>query len=87
MDKPFKTQDECDTEHAVGTLQQMVFFDALQAAGISQEQCIQILMDAFSLPKEKAVPLLYRIGRQRDYEEPIPDDVKTYLVEKGRFLL
>lgn len=87
MDKLFKTQDECDAEHAIGTLQQMAFFDALQAVGISQEQCIQILMDAFSLPKEKAVPLLYRIGRQRDYEEPIPDDLRSYLIEKANPLL
>lgn len=87
MAKNYKSQAECDVDHALGTLRQMAFFDFFRAAGMTQETCVQVLMEAFSLPYEKANPLLFRIGRHWNHERIAPSDFKAYLIEKGKPLL
>lgn len=82
-----KNKDEYETELTLGTLRQMAFFGALDAAGIPKEYCVSILAKTFSLSDQAAQELLCRIGHNHNSDEPIPADLEAYLVEKGRRLL
>lgn len=87
MPKKFKTQDEIDTENAMGTLRQLAFFRALESSGTPVESCVDILTKNLPLPNNEALRLLYRIGRSYDSDKPMPLDLEKYLIERGKVLL
>lgn len=87
MSKKFKTQDEIDINHALGTLRQLAFFEALEGLGMTPNACTEMLSSELLISRSEALRILYCIGRKHDSDGPMPTDLKKYLIEKGRAFL
>ena len=87
MSNTFEPQKDCDIDNAIGTIRQLIFFMNIERQGVALENCVSILSQGLYIPENEALRLLYCIGRMYDYDKPLPDNLKKYLLEEGRSIL